>query len=189
MFEIQQLTADLDMEDFYEKYVDIEKFQELCKDCENYGKNWSCPPFDFNPNDIWQSYNKIKIVAFKYNFSEEVLKEKFSPEELEIFIKRLERTKVKLMNIIYNLEMENPDSLGLFLGTCNLCMGCTKQFGMSCKMPFKMRYSIESLGGNVDQLIEDIFGYKILYAKNGKLPDYFIFVGGLLYDKKAKTKD
>ena len=47
-----------------------------------------------------------------------------------------------------------------------------------------MRYSIESLGGNVDQIIEDVFGFKILYAQNNHLPEYMIFVGGILYDKK-----
>lgn len=184
MFEIQQLTADVDMDDFYEKYVDIEKFSKLCEECDEYGKNWSCPPFDFDPDEIWKSFNRLKVIAFKYNFNEEVLDQTFSEEELEIFFKRLARTKLKLMNIIYGLEAENPGSLGLYLGTCNLCASCTKMFGMRCKMPFKMRYSIESLGGNVDQLVEDIFGEKILYAKDGKLPDYIIYVGGLLYDRK-----
>ncbi|WP_400216447.1 DUF2284 domain-containing protein, partial [Methanobrevibacter smithii] len=102
--------------------------------------------------------------------------------ELDFIIKRLERMKVKLMNEIYALE--NEDSLGLFMGNCNLCMRCTKTIGMPCKMPFKLRYSIESLGGDVDKTVEDTFGYKIIYAKDGKLPEYMIFVGGLLYDKK-----
>ena len=90
--------------------------------------------------------------------------------------------KVKFMNEIYMLEDEN--SLGLFLGKCNLCMRCTREFNMPCKMPFKMRYSLESLGGKVDESIRDIFGYEIKYAQDGKLPEYLIFVGGLLYDKK-----
>ena len=47
-----------------------------------------------------------------------------------------------------------------------------------------MRYAIEGLGADVDKTIEDLFGYKILYAHDGKLPEYLIFVGGLLYDKK-----
>ena len=106
----------------------------------------------------------------------------FSDSELEFVLKRLERMKVRLMNEIYALEDEN--SLALFLGNCNLCMKCTREFGMPCKMPFKMRYSIESLGGNVDQIIEDVFGFKILYAQNNHLPEYMIFVGGILYDKK-----
>lgn len=182
MVEIKKLTADVDVEEFIEKYVDIERFMGLCKDCENYGKNWNCPPFDFDVMEVWNSFNKLKIIAFKLDFSDEELNMEYSDKELEFILKRLERMKVRLMNDIYVLEDEN--SLGLFLGNCNLCMKCTREFGMPCKMPFKMRYSIESLGGNVDQLIEDVFGFKILYAKDNRLPEYLIFVGGVLFDKK-----
>ena len=182
MVEIKKLTADVDVEEFIENYVDIERFMGLCEECENYGKNWNCPPFDFDVMEVWNSFNKLKIIAFKLDFSDEELNMEYSDKELEFILKRLERMKVKLMNEIYALENEN--SYGLFLGNCNLCMKCTREFGMPCKMPFKMRYSIESLGGNVDQLIEDIFGFKILYAKDNRLPEYLIFVGGLLFDKK-----
>ena len=44
--------------------------------------------------------------------------------------------------------------------------------------------NIEALGGDVDKTVEDLFECKILYAQNGKLPEYLMFVGGLLYDKK-----
>ena len=50
-------------------------------------------------------------------------------------------------------------------------------------MPFKMRYSLESLGTYVDKAVEDLLDCKILYAHEGKLPEYLIFVGGLLYEK------
>ena len=180
---ISKLTADVDVAEFVEEYVDVEKFQGLCKDCEDYGKNWSCPPFDFEVMDVWNSFEKFKIIAFKMDFDEEELSTEFSDKELDFILKRLERMKVKLMNEIYALEDEN--SYALFLGKCNLCMKCTREFGMPCKMPFKMRYSIESLGGNVDQCIEDIFGFEVQYAQNNRLPEYLIFVGGLLYEKKV----
>ena len=182
MVDIKKFTADVEVNEFVENYVDIEHFITLCEDCKNYGKNWNCPPFDFDVMDIWNSYNKLKIIAFKFDFSEDELNKQYSDREFDFIFKKLERMKVKLMNDIYSMESE--DSLALFLGCCNLCMKCTREFGMPCKMPFKMRYSIESLGGNVDQLIEDIFNYKILYGKNNKLPEYLIFVGGLLFDKK-----
>ena len=183
MSEITKLTADVDVGEYYEKYVDFEKFSKLCiEEQEMLGYNWNYPPFDFDVDDIWNSYNKLKIIAFKIDFSEEELAHTFEDKELEFILKRFERMKVKLMNEIYALE--NEDSLGLFLGKCNLCMRCTREFGMPCKMPFKMRYPIEALGGDVDKSIEDIFGFKIQYAKDGKLPEYLIFVGGLLYDKK-----
>ena len=182
MVEIKKLTADVNVDEFVENYVDIERFMGLCEECENYGKNWNCPPFDFDVMEVWNSFNKLKIIAFKLDFSDEELNMEYSDKELEFILKRLERMKVKLMNDIYALESET--AYGLFLGNCNLCMKCTREFGMPCKMPFKMRYSIESLGGNVDQLIEDVFGFKILYAKDNHLPDYLIVVGGVLFDKK-----
>lgn len=179
---ISKLTADVDVAEFVERYVDVEKFQGLCTDCEDYGKNWSCPPFDFDVMDVWDSFDKLKLIAFKMDFDDDELSNEYSDKELDFILKRLERMKVKLMNDIYVLEDEN--SYALFLGKCNLCMKCTREFGMPCKMPFKMRYSIESLGGNVDQCIENIFGFEIHYAQNNRLPEYLIFVGGVLYEKK-----
>ena len=183
MSEIRKITVDVDADEYYQKYVDFERISQLCiEEQEMLGYNWNYPPFDFDVDDVWNSYNKLKIIAFKIDFSEEELEHTFSDDELKFVLKRFERLKVKLMNEIYALE--NEDSLGLYLGKCNMCMRCTREFGMPCKMPFKMRYSIESLGGDVDKSIQDLLGYKIQYAKDGKLPEYLIFVGGLFYDKK-----
>lgn len=183
MSEIKKLTADVNVEEYVEKYVDFEEVSKLCiEEEELLGYNWNYPPFDFDVMDIWNSYNKLKIIAFKIDFSEEELEHEFSDEELEFVLKRFERMKVKLMNEIYMLESE--DALGLFLGKCNLCMKCTRDFGMPCKMPPRMRYSLESLGAYTDRTVEDLFGFEIKYAHDGKLPEYLIFVGGLLYDKK-----
>ena len=183
MSEIKKLTADVDVSEYFEKYVNFEEVSKLCiEEQEALGYNWNYPPFDFDPNDVGDSYNKLKIIAFKIDFSAEELEHTFEEKELEFVLKRFERLKVKLMNEIYMLENEN--SLGLFLGKCNLCMRCTREVNMPCKMPFRMRYSLESLGAYVDRTVEDLFGYKILYAHDGKLPEYLIFVGGLLFDKK-----
>lgn len=183
MSEIKKLTVDVEVEDFYKNYVDFERISKLCiEEQEMLGYNWNYPPFEFDVDEVWNSYSKLKIIAFKIDFSSEELAHTFEEKELEFILKRFERMKVKFMNEIYALENEN--ALGLFLGKCNLCMRCTREFNMPCKMPFKMRYPIEALGGDVDKAVEDLFGYKIQYAKDGKLPEYLIFVGGLLYDKK-----
>ncbi|WP_458403551.1 DUF2284 domain-containing protein [Methanobrevibacter sp.] len=182
MSEIKKLTADVDAGEYFEKYVDFEEVSKLCiQEQEMLGYNWNYPPFEFDVEEVWKSYRKLKIIAFKIEFSPEELEHDFDEKELDFVLKRFERLKVKLMNEIYMLEDE--DSLGLFLGKCNLCMRCTREFGMPCKMPFKMRYSLESLGAYVDRTVEDIFGCKILYAQDGKLPEYLMFVGGLLYEK------
>ena len=182
MSEIKKITVDVDVEEFYEQYVNFEEVSKLCiEEQEALGYNWNYPPFDFDVDEVWNSYNRLKIIAFKIDFSQEELDHTFEDKELEFILKRFERMKVKLMNEIYMLESE--DSLGLFLGKCNLCMRCTREFGMLCKMPFKMRYSLESLGTYVDKAVEDLLDCKILYAHEGKLPEYLIFVGVLLYEK------
>ena len=183
MSEIKKLTCDVDVSQYYEKYVNFEEVSKLCiEEQEALGYNWNYPPFDFDVDEIWDSYNKLKIIAFKIDFSEEELSHELSNQELEYILKRFERMKVKFMNEIYMLE--SPDALGLFLGKCNLCMKCTREFDMPCKMKPRMRYSLESLGAYVDRTVEDYFGFEVKYAVNGKLPEYLIFVGGLLYDKK-----
>ena len=42
MVSISKLTADVDVSEYYDKYVDIEKFLEICKECDQYGNNWGC---------------------------------------------------------------------------------------------------------------------------------------------------
>lgn len=157
----------------------------MCKECPVYKNNWSCPPFNFNPEDIWKSYNSLKIVAFKFDFSKEILSKKFSEDEITLIFKGLKEEKNKLINVLYELEKDKDNSMALFLGHCELCDKCTKEINKPRIYPEKMRHSIESLGGDVDYLIEDLFGYKILWPKEGKIPKYLIFVGGLLYNKKS----
>ena len=58
--------------------------------------------------------------------------------------------------------------------------GCTRQKGLPCVRPESMRYSIESLGGNVGLTITRYLHQELLWMEEGKLPDYFILVAGLL---------
>ena len=89
MSEIKKLTADVDVEEYYNNYVDFEKFSKLCiEEQETLGYNWSYPPFDFDVDELWKSYNKLKIIAFKIEFSPEELEHTFSDEELEFEIGR-----------------------------------------------------------------------------------------------------
>ena len=115
MSEIKKLEVEVDVEDYYNNYVDFEKFSKLCiEEQEMLGYNWSYPPFDFDVDELWNSFNKLKIIAFKIDFSKEELDHTFEEKELEFVLKRFERFKVRLMNEIYALEDEN--SQGLFLG-------------------------------------------------------------------------
>lgn len=181
MYNITQIEKDLSVDYYFNNYVNIAKFLKLCEECPVYNNNWSCPSFDFNPEDIWKSYKFIKIIAFKFDFSKEILNKKHTEEEIDDILNEFRQEKEGLTNIIYDLEKKHENSLALFFGNCEICDVCTRVKNQPCVHPEKMRYSIESLGGNVDDTIEDIFKYKILWPKDGKLPEYLFLVGGLLY--------
>ena len=43
-----------------------------------------------------------------------------------------------------------------------------------------MRYSVEALGGNVGLTVQKLLGIQLEWMEEGKLPSYFVLVGGLL---------
>ena len=43
-----------------------------------------------------------------------------------------------------------------------------------------MRYSIESIGGDVTAPLKDLFGLEIKWAEGNLMPEYHILLGGLL---------
>ena len=58
--------------------------------------------------------------------------------------------------------------------------GCTRPDGQPCRYPDTMRYSIEALGGNVGLTVQKLLGIQLEWMEEGKLPSYFVLVGGLL---------
>ena len=48
-----------------EKYIDIPKFGAMCAQCPNYGKIWTCPPYDFDPMEIWDRCEEAQLVALQ----------------------------------------------------------------------------------------------------------------------------
>ena len=61
------------IEELKNNFWDIEKFEGFCKQCRNYGKVWSCPPYDFSIEEYIDRYKYIYIVGVKIVFDEDTL--------------------------------------------------------------------------------------------------------------------
>lgn len=167
--------------DFVKTCVDIPRFLGCCRECPNYDKRWSCPPYNFSVEAIWKQYTSILLYEVKIPISRELQEKTYSQEELnEISREILAPVKKQLTEELLALEEQNPGSRALFAGTCELCENCNKESGGLCQHPEQMRYSIEALGGNVAQAAQVYFDDRILWAANGHLPEYYILLGGLL---------
>lgn len=167
--------------DYVRDYVDVPRFLECCKACPNYGVKWSCPPYDFDPLGLWTQFREFLIFGVKIGLCDEIIGADYNAPEINKEIRAVfAAEKKKLMERAYALEKENPGSLGLSAGSCSICAECSKKSGAPCRRPELMRYSIESLGGDVCATAEKLLATPIKWAKGGKTPEYFVLVCGLL---------
>ena len=185
MYQVKRLTATIAVEDFFKNYVDIPQFVECCKACPNYGLKWSCPPYDFEVEDLWKQYKTLEVICDQVVFDKAAKSKEYSAEELmkvtgDIHLKEKLRMEEELR------QKEGDGMLALAAGSCHLCSTCTRKdhpHGTAkeyCAQYGKMRCSIESLGGNVAKVCEELLGQTIQWISGNQLPDHLMLVGGLL---------
>ncbi|MFV0517487.1 MAG: DUF2284 domain-containing protein [Aminipila sp.] len=196
MYRVENLIAEIDVKKYIEDYVSVEQFLQACKECKNYEKKWSCPPYDFDVLDYWKQFNSLLILGEKIIFDKEIISKEYSQEELEnIMYKVLSVEKQKLAEKLYGMEKGYKGSISLSAGSCSLCgdgmmnteccnrSNCKnngKGAKENCVNFDKMRYSIESLGGNVGKTCTKLLGEELAWCEENKLPTHFILVSGLL---------
>lgn len=174
MYTIERQEKTIKITDYIKDYVNVEEFLGYCMKCPNYEKIWACPSYDFNPEDYWKEYDELLVVARKIIFGADV----DIPRSFEI----MQEVKDDMSRELYELEKEYPASISLSAGSCSLCkeIGCSRTAGEPCRHPDLMRYSIESLGGNVGKTVSKLMGYELEWIEEGKVPSYYVLVGGLL---------
>ena len=82
--------------------------------------------------------------------------------------------------LLESAERETPGSLRLDAGRCRVCETCARRKEKPCRFPEKLRYSLESLGGNVSALAADKLGAPVLWGSREAPPEYFVLVGAVL---------
>lgn len=171
---IETYIKTIKVDEFIEGYVNVEEFLECCKVCDNYQRVWSCPTYDFDPVDYWRKYENLYVVGKKMILEE---------EEKETWEKLMAQVKDDLTDELFAEEERRPGSVSLSAGNCKICGegNCTRKTGTPCRYPDKMRYSIESLGGNVGLTASKLLNINLQWIDQGQIPDYFVLVGGLLY--------
>lgn len=182
MYTTKRYNATIPVSDYLEGYVDVDTFLECCKACPNYDGKWSCPPYDLNVIDYWKKYQTLDLTAIKIIFDDAYAGKEFPEEEIQrITEASVIQIKRELSEELLCQEKESPGSISLSAGSCILCEGdCSRKEKKPCRFPDKMRYSIESLGGNVGLTISKLMGIELEWMEEGKLPHYFVLVCGLL---------
>lgn len=172
-YHISEMAAETAAADFVKEFVQVEKFLSACQQCPNYNTRWTCPPFDFDPMTIWSGYTTLRLYA-------RILHADGADQPLDGALAALKREKRLYREKLYRWEQAEPGSQMLLAGTCDQCDRCEKAQGRPCRQPEHLRYSIEALGGDVEGCLLHYFHLPMLWGRDGKAPDYFVLVGGLL---------
>lgn len=173
------------IEELKNNFWDIEKFEGFCKQCRNYGKLWSCPPYNFSIEEYVDRYKYVYIVGVKIVFDEDTLSSINTKEKISNYTtETLHFMKNKIMNEMLKLEKLYPNSTSLSAGGCNLCENCSKLKNVQCIHPDLMRYSLESLGFDVGGVSSKLLNFELKWATETRLPDYFSLIAGIMTNEE-----
>ena len=90
LYTSETVTKTVPLDDFRQDLVDVPRFMDCCLTCPNAGRYWSCPPYDFDPREIWARYGALLLFVRRVTFS----KDRLFPGERRAF-ESTELTKIK----------------------------------------------------------------------------------------------
>lgn len=184
LYQTENKTRMINLDDLLEKYFDREKFLGLCKKCRNYGNLWSCPPYDFNIIEYLIQYNHVYLIGTKITFSQKTIDKINTQKKIHSFTdKTLRNERAKIRNVLLEIENDNDNSVSLYAGSCLLCKKCNRINHTHCRNINKMRYSLESLGFDVSGISNNLLDIELKWSSDS-LPEYFTLVSAVLSKDK-----
>lgn len=182
MYRTEVRVETVSVSDWLENYCIPEKFLPLCRECPDYGRNWSCPPGTPDMRSIGKKYQYAQIIGLKVIYEERVRREAMLDPVREEQLRQQTYGKAKreLLRALLALEKEIPGSMVIMAGKCELCPSCARSEGKPCRHPEKMRYSYSGLGFDQDRIAREILEMPLLW-QNGGLPEYNVAVAAFLH--------
>lgn len=88
-YTIVQAGAEVPAEEFVRRYVDLKDPAAGCRPCPDYGRYWTCPPYDVPAAEYWGRYRTVLLRGMQFHFTRELLERRFTPEELAEYTREL----------------------------------------------------------------------------------------------------
>ncbi len=173
----EDFSTELSADEYVRRFRDIDRFAEYCRQCHNYGRSWACPPFGHDIDGELHRYRKVKLFATKITPADRNI-----PLSDSRVLIRPERERLE--KHLLDMEAVTGGRAFTFVGNCLYCPEgtCTRQSGLPCRHPDKVRPSLEAYGFDVGLTLSELFGIKLLWSEDGYIPEYLTLVGGLFHN-------
>lgn len=171
------------------EYLDVPMFYSLCKKCPNFGRYYSCPPYDFQTEELLSPFEGAMVMGAKIMIPEHDIKTIFEKDAMNNYsLSVIHQARKPLEEKLLSLEKIYPGSKAFYAGSCLLCKDCKRDSGESCEHPEQMRYSLESIGFDVGKLTSQLLGFPLCWTTD-KLPPYFTLVTALFLPHLKKYEE
>ena len=172
-----------------EEYFSREKTLGYCKACPNFSKYWSCPPYAFDEAIFLKQFKYIHIIGRQMEVPREDLRNVRDPQAVKNYCtEKLQAIKVMTWKTLLEIENEVDGVIGLIPGNCPICetqgMACARKTNEPCRNPSLMRFSLESLGFNVADLLKYEVGMTIQWGDTYRLPEVLTSVSAILCNEE-----
>ena len=176
-YTIEEFTHEIAVEEYLARFHNLGEVCGYCCSCENYGKQWGCPPFDFDVVELLSKYNSLQILVVKINLVDRGLS---SCDIGDIL--RYER--IELEKRLLDLERAHDGLACTFIGKCLHCgeMRCARLDGKQCRHPEFVRPSLEAYGFDVAKTLLELFNIELQWSNKYSLPEYLTLVCGGFYN-------
>lgn len=181
-YTIEDFVCETSVEEYLARFHNPEVVLGYCRECSKYGKQWSCPPFDFDVVERLTQYDKVLLVATKITPTQTEL----SYHKAEQFI-RTER--IRLERRLLDLERQYNGLASTCIGSCLHCPegNCTRPLGNVCRHPECVRPSLEAYGFDVCSTASELLGIDMKWGHKGASPEYLILIGGVFYTPSLQS--
>ncbi len=190
-------TVTITKEQLMKAYAPLE-VNGYCKGCSSYGRNYSCPDFDFTTESYMNDYTHVtlimtyiegKFIEKNWDFLgilsyDSIVKARYNNGKRSNVISDFSMylfndVKDQMDEILLEAESDFTNTLSLPPGNCTRCLVCMKEEGLPCEYPEKCRYSLEALGFLVSDIYRDWFDEALTWSE-GSLPEAFHTCSGIL---------
>lgn len=168
----------IDAHDYERRYRDVARFEDLCRQCPNYGRRWACPPIDAGDMPALSQYSRLMLLMVKLDLKPG------TPGDADTLRSIIETARADFERRLLKAEKDLGGAACLFTGMCPHCPGqeCARTLGKPCRHPELVRPSLEALGFDLEATAREVFGIPMLWCDKGMAPPYLTLIAGVFHN-------
>lgn len=181
-YSVEEFSKEISVGEYLERFHNPDEVWGYCRACPNYGKQWGCPPFDFDVVERLSRYSTIRLIATKIT----LLDRSIAPSEINSVL-RPER--VRLERRLLEMERDCNGLACTYIGECMHCAegSCSRLCGAPCRHPDLIRPSLEAYGFDVVKTLCELFGLDLEWSTATTSPSHIILTTALLYSSRVEN--